>query len=158
MERKREARGCNQKSTILVGVPQLLAGLSSVQPPQTEQHRVEMPLGVLAALTGSAARAAQPLSRWGIRDLKKKNREKKKTGKRKKQKPTILITSLTTLNAAALGDVVHRSQPARGLWAGPIRYLNRSRQGGPSGRQPKRPRSPRDQDTSSCDCPGALFS
>ena len=89
VERKREARGCNQKSTILVGVPQLLAGLSSVQPPQTEQHGVEMPLGVLAALTGSAANST-PFE-MGIGDLKKK-----KKGKRKKQKPTILITSLTT--------------------------------------------------------------
>lgn len=98
-------------------------------------------------------RAAQPFLRWKLGISKKKRKEKKK-----KQKPTILSTSLTTLNAAALGDVVHGSRRARGLWAGPIRYLNWSRQGGPSGRQPKRPCSPRDQDTSSCDCPGALFS
>ena len=76
VERKREARGCNQKSTILVGVPQLLAGLSSVQPPQTEQHGVEMPLGVLAALTGSAANST-PFE-MGIGDLKKKKKEKEK--------------------------------------------------------------------------------
>lgn len=165
VEREREARGCHQKSAIPVGVPQLPAGLSSVQPPQTEQHRVKMPLGVLAALTASAGPACPTLGGCGLlnpfwdgtRGFKKKRKEKKK-GKRKKQKPTILSTSLTTLNAAALGDVVHGSRRARGLWAGPIRYLNRSRQGGPSGRQPKRPRSPRDQDTSSCDCPGALFS
>ena len=165
VERKREARGCNQKSTILVGVPQLRAGLSSIQPPQTQQHEVEMPLGVLAALTGSAGPACptlggcRPLNpfwdgNWGFKKKKKRKQKRKK----KKQKPTILSTSLTTLNAAALGDVVHGSWRARGLWAGPIRYLNRSRQGGPSGRQPKWPRSPRDQDTSSCDCPGALFS
>lgn len=77
VERKREARGCNQKSTILVGVPQLLAGLSSIQPPQTEQHGVEVPLGVLAALTGSAANST-PFE-MGIGDLKKGKRKKKKT-------------------------------------------------------------------------------
>ena len=69
----------------------------------------------------------------GIKKKKKKKEKGKKKGKRKKQKPTILITSLTTLNAAALGDVVHGSRRARGLWAGPIRYLNRSRQGGHPG-------------------------
>lgn len=67
VERKREARGCNQKSTILVGVPQLRAGLSSIQPPQTQQHEVEMPLGVLAALTGSAGPACPTLG--GCRPL-----------------------------------------------------------------------------------------
>lgn len=86
VERKREARGCNQKSTILVGVPQLRAGLSSIQPPQTQQHEVEMPLGVLAALTGSAGRPARHWAGAGrstlfemeIGDLKKKRKEKKK--------------------------------------------------------------------------------
>jgi len=66
VERKREARGCNQKSTILVGVPQLRAGLSSILPPQTEQHGVEMPPGVLAALTGSAGPACPTLGRCGL--------------------------------------------------------------------------------------------
>lgn len=91
VEREREARGCHQKSAIPVGVPQLPAGLSSVQPPQTEQHRVKMPLGVLAALTASAGPACPTLGGCGLlnpfwdgtRGFKKKKKRKEKRKKKK---------------------------------------------------------------------------